>query len=136
MKNLLAVAVIGVSLIGCAGTGPGMSENDAGAKLMHSGEFSRAETHLVRALEADSKNPYALSNLGYVYEMSGRYSQSREMYQRVVDLRTNEKKPNVDLGAETESGNADDKESFHDLAVKHLAGLKDRTDRTDLAFKQ
>ncbi len=133
MKNLLAAAVIGTSLIGCATTPPGMSENDAGFKLANAGQYSQAESYFLRALEANPNNPYALANLGQVYEMSGRFSQSREMYQRLLNVPPNAQ-PNVlrKFG----QGINDETESFHDMAERNLASMKDKADNTNVAFNR
>ena len=135
MKNLLVAAVISASLIGCAATAPGMSDNDAGFKLAKAGQYSQAEPYFDRALAANPNNPYALTNLGNIYEMSGRYSQSREMYQRLLKLPPNAT-PTVEyeFNAPNKDPNEDGTNSFRDIATKNLASMKDKVDRTDMAY--
>ncbi len=131
MKNLLAAAVIGGSLIGCATTPPGMSENDAGFKLAKAGQYSQAEPYFERALAANPNNPYVLTNLGTIYQMSGRFSQSREMYQMILKLPPN-RTPNVEYAFNGPNDDVDN--SFHDIAIKNLASMKGKVDRTDKVF--
>lgn len=131
MKNLLTVAVISVSLVGCAATAPGMSDNAAGFKLAKAGQYSQAEPYFDRALAANPNNPYPLTNLGYIYELSGRFSKSRDMYQRVLQLpRTST--PTIEY--EFNDPNDNENDSFRAIATRNLESMKNKVDRVDMAF--
>ena len=51
-------------------------------------QWSDAETVLLQALESDANDPYALLNLGVVYQQTGRDDQARDMYNRVIESDT------------------------------------------------
>jgi tetratricopeptide (TPR) repeat protein len=57
---------------------------DQGYKALSEGNYHDAETYLNSALDANPSNPYALLNMGVVYENTQRLDQAREMYARVV----------------------------------------------------
>lgn len=57
-----------------------------GFTAMSNGDYSTAEHLLNQALKMNDKNPYALLNLGVVYQETQRYEEARELYQSVIDL--------------------------------------------------
>jgi tetratricopeptide (TPR) repeat protein len=57
-----------------------------GYEAIRAENYRDAETYLDAALQANPSNPYALLNLGVVYERTGRIDQARGMYARVILL--------------------------------------------------
>lgn len=57
-----------------------------GYLAMSAGDYGTAEILLKRALDINEKNPYALLNLGVVYQETGRYEKARQAYQSVIDI--------------------------------------------------
>jgi cell division protein FtsN len=51
-------------------------------------DYLGAERYLDEALELNPDNPYALFNMGVVYENTGRQQQAISLYQKVVELTT------------------------------------------------
>lgn len=49
-------------------------------------EWNEAEPYLLEALEENEDNPYAVLNLGVVYQQTGRDIEAREMYNRVIEM--------------------------------------------------
>jgi len=89
-KNLLAMTFAGLLLLGCTTTRPGMVDVNNGFEHLKVGEYTQAEPFFNKALEADADNPYALLNLGVVYQNTGRVSQAKEMYRKVIALNPEE----------------------------------------------
>jgi Tfp pilus assembly protein PilF len=88
--------MMGFALAGCAsleedwrryGGGP-MSEDmklsDQGFDALSEGNYQEAETYLEEALTVNPLNPYALLNMGVVYESTGRLEKARLMYLKVM----------------------------------------------------
>jgi Tfp pilus assembly protein PilF len=87
--RLFLIASIAAALGGCAVT------PSSETKLVKSGfeyilnqQWSEAESVLLQALESNADDPYALLNLGAVYQQTGRNEEAREMYNRVIDSGT------------------------------------------------
>ena len=59
---------------------------DLGFAKLQNGEFAKAKGYFQQALKINPDNPYALINLGIVYEHEGNSDQAVRMYQRVLDL--------------------------------------------------
>jgi general secretion pathway protein D len=69
---------------------PGNSEDmelsDQGFELLEDKEYDKAKEYFERALEINPDNPYALLNLGVVYDEKGQKDKAIGMYQRVIRL--------------------------------------------------
>ena len=80
------VAALAVSLLlsACASTDQRLA--DKGFEAIENGQLVDAERVLTEALDSNPDNPYALLNLGAVYQRTGRFDQAREMFERVVAL--------------------------------------------------
>ena len=83
---LLAIALI---CVGCSGS----SYITQDTYLAHQGflellkeNYAMAEANLLVSLDIDPRNPYALLNLGAVYQDTGRTWQAVEMYEKVIEL--------------------------------------------------
>ena len=59
------------------------------ANAIQEGNLTQAERELLLVIAEDPHNPYALLNLAYVYQQSGRNDQARILYERVLELRGN-----------------------------------------------
>ena len=96
MKMARAFGVLSILLL-TACSGLGSSENreadlvENGYTAMAGGDYATAEYLLNQALEINRKNPYALLNLGVIYQETGRYDKARKFYQSVIDLKPNQK---------------------------------------------
>lgn len=98
MRNtgLTFILIICVALIGCAtldedmglmgyGTlSQDMSLSNQGFEELLRGNYQQAEKYLEEALSLNPVNPYALLNMGVVYQNTGRISQARLMYIKVI----------------------------------------------------
>ncbi len=59
---------------------------DLGYKAILENRLGEAETRLNSALAINPHNPYALLNLGVVYQTTGRYAEARKLYRKVIAL--------------------------------------------------
>ena len=59
---------------------------DIGFAKLQKKEYAKARDFFQRALAIDPDNPYALINMGIVYEHEGGKTQAAEMYRQVLDL--------------------------------------------------
>jgi Flp pilus assembly protein TadD len=80
------VAALAVSLLlsACASTDQRLA--DKGFEAIENGQLVDAERVLTEALDSNPDNPYALLNLGAVYQRTGRFDQAQEMFERVIAL--------------------------------------------------
>ncbi len=63
-----------------------MELSNQGFELLEDKEYDKAKEYFERALEINPDNPYALLNLGVVYEKKGQKDKAIGMYQRVIRL--------------------------------------------------
>jgi Tfp pilus assembly protein PilF len=85
-------------------------------------EWPAAEEDMLKALEADPTNLYALMNLGFVYEQTGRDTEAMEMYSRVIDA--------SESGLATRSGRSKEQaKSLATLAERNLRMMRYRRSR-------
>ena len=59
------------------------------ANAIQEGNLTLAERELLLVVAENPHDPYALLNLAYVYQQSGRSDQARILYERVLGMRTN-----------------------------------------------
>jgi len=80
------VAALAVSLLlsACASTDQRLANK--GFEAIEKGQLVDAERILTEALDANLDNPYALLNLGTVYQRTGRFDQAQDMFERVIAL--------------------------------------------------
>ncbi len=55
-----------------------------GFDKMKDGEYAEAREYFLEALDIDPDNPYALYNLGIIYEQEGNFTEAFNSYQRVI----------------------------------------------------
>ena len=70
--------------MGCAGKDKKLTTRSYEAIVMN--DYLAAEKYLEEALAVNPDNPYALFNMGVVYEKTGRQQQAISMYQKVLYL--------------------------------------------------
>ncbi len=107
-RLILVVALAAVALAGCSSLLPEAAREykaikekilarepeisndqrlaDLGYKAITEGRLGEAETRLNSALAINPHNPYALLNLGVVYQSTGRFEEARRLYERVIAL--------------------------------------------------
>ena len=61
-----------------------MSLNDLGFEKMQKNNYPQAKEYFLKALDSDPDNPFAMLNLGVVYEREGDAAQALRMYQAVI----------------------------------------------------
>jgi hypothetical protein len=75
---------IGLGLSGCATQD--MELSNQGFQEISGRNYGPAEVHLEKALSINPDNPYALLNIGVVYQETGRLDKARQMYERLIAL--------------------------------------------------
>jgi cell division septation protein DedD len=70
--------------MGCAGKD--MKLTTQGSEAIFMNDYKNAEKYLNEALALNPENPYALLNMGVVYENTDRQEQAIAMYQKVIDI--------------------------------------------------
>jgi general secretion pathway protein D len=63
---------------------------DIGYEKLSGGQNLAAKEYFMESLEIDPNNPFALINLGVLFEKEQAYPQAIQMYQRVIDTGTYE----------------------------------------------
>ena len=90
----LAIVLLPILLIGCASTpekAPDVNLSEQAFQAIAAGDYEEAEALLEVALSINPDNPYALLNLGVVYQQTGRIDQAREQYVKVILLNSQER---------------------------------------------
>lgn len=87
---IIAVIVVPLFLVGCA-TSRDMKLANKGFSHIENGQLVEAEQVLTEAVQANPNNPYALLNLGTVYQRTGRFDEAREMFEKVIAMNPTEK---------------------------------------------
>jgi len=105
-----------VFLTGCAGLSADMRLSNRGYEDILSRNYTQAEKNLAEALAINPHNPYALINMGVVYENTGREAQAREMYEKARAVGSRE------VPSRTSQDWAKDK-SLAEIAEKDAGGL-------------
>lgn len=85
------ILIIAVVLVGCVTLSGDMRLSNKGFGEIKKGNFQEAEKYLQEALSINPNNPYAILNMGTVYNNTGRKDQAREMFNKVISLSGKEK---------------------------------------------
>ena len=109
MQKLLLFAALSAISVGAQAKQP---VDNLGAKAILAADFSAAETKLTAQLRREPGLPEALLNLAYVYRATGRATDARDLYERVLS------RPNLEL----ESGETP--AWSHDIARLGLARMQ------------
>ncbi len=84
-----------VLLAGCSGSSSQVKQDvylaDQGYQELVKGNYEKAEANLKVALSINPQNPYALLNLGVLYQNTGRVKEAREMYRKLLALNPKDK---------------------------------------------
>ncbi len=91
-------AIIFALFWGCATTTRDMTYSNLAFEELSNKNYGRAEDYLKKALELNPDNPYAVLNMGVVYQNTGRPEEARQMYQKVIEMdsKANAEKSNKD----------------------------------------
>ena len=76
-------------MVACSSTpekAPDMDLADQAFEAIAAGDYEKAEALLEVALSINPDNPYALLNLGVVYQNTGRIENAREQYVKIILL--------------------------------------------------
>jgi len=68
-----------------------MELSEQAFEAIAAGDFEKAEAILEVALSINPENPYALLNLGVVYQNTNRVEKAREQYVKVILMEAEEK---------------------------------------------
>jgi len=80
------VLMLAFIMAGCSTLRRDQRYSNWGFDELANGNYKKAEEYLQKALEANPNNPYAILNMGVVYQKTGRKEQAREMYEKVLSL--------------------------------------------------
>jgi len=88
MKKLsLLILALGVGILGCAATtSKDMRLSNQALESINNRNYLEAEKYLNQALAENPNNPYALLNLGVVFQNTNRSAQAQVMYEKVIKL--------------------------------------------------
>ena len=114
--NVMVFVAIAVLMFGCSMVAKDVQLTETGFQQLQANELEAAEQSFVEALNHNPNNPYAMLNLGVVYQNTNRIDQAVEMYQQVIDRNGPET-----VGKSTKEGNAG--KTLVDLAKANLSNL-------------
>jgi general secretion pathway protein D len=92
---------------------------DLGYQFLEAKDYDKAKQYLEKALEINPDNPYALLNMGVVYEAEGKRDEAIKMYEKVITLN-----PEDRVFESTDSEKIGHKLS--DIATDNLKRLKEK----------
>lgn len=86
MKKNLVILIFGVIFVlpNCASLKTSNVLNNEGFALLQKGKYNEAHTKFEEALKRDSDHPFALNNLGVIYEKRGQYLDALRLYQQAA----------------------------------------------------
>ena len=96
-----------------------MRLSDLGYQFLEAKDYEKAKQYFEQALEINPDNPYALLNLGVVYEAQGNRDEAIKMYEKVITLN-----PEDRAFESTDSEKIGHKLS--DIATENLKRLKEK----------
>lgn len=85
----LFIIIVSLLLISCSSTfekAPDVDLSEQAFEAISAGDYEKAEALLEVALSINPDNPYALLNLGVVYQNTGRIEKAREQYVKIILL--------------------------------------------------
>jgi len=85
----LSIILLSLSflLISCSSTpekAPDVDLSEQAFEALSEGDYEQAEALLEVALSINPDNPYAILNLGVVYQRTGRIEKAREQYVKII----------------------------------------------------
>jgi len=63
-----------------------MELSDLGYRCLQTKEYGKAKEYFEKAIEINPDNPYALLNMGVVYEMEGNKDKAIKMYKKLIAI--------------------------------------------------
>lgn len=132
MKKFLWFCLIlwlGLGVSGCATQD--MQLSNEGFQAISKRDYAQAEGPLKKALSINPDNPYALLNMGVVYQETGRLDKARQMYERLIALQSEEVAEESNSGSFAGKGLVDiAKENLKLLEAQEaeLAAIRKRAD--------
>lgn len=85
---IIAIIISGCGMNSQANLPYDMTIANEGYEALIRQDYDKAEAFFELALSVNPENPYALLNLGVVYQNTGRYEQAKKMYQKVIELKS------------------------------------------------
>lgn len=88
IKALFTIILL-LLLVSCSSTpekAPDVDLSEQAFEAISAGDYEKAEALLEVALSINPDNPYALLNLGVVYQNTGRIEKAREQYVKIILL--------------------------------------------------
>ena len=85
----LFIIILSFLLVSCSSTpekAPDVDLSEQAFEAISAGDYEKAEALLEVALSINPDNPYALLNLGVVYQNTGRIEKAREQYVKIILL--------------------------------------------------
>lgn len=121
MRNCIA-AILVLIVTGCAGTSNSaipydMTLTNEGYNELMRSNFEQAEAFFELALSVNPENPYALLNLGVVYQNTGQIDKAKQMYQKVIDM-------NSQLTAKSSTDSKFEGKSLAEIAKINIKSLE------------
>lgn len=113
----LTGALSAIAVTGCTTTTCDNRLAVSGYEYIEEGDLGAAEHVLNAALDLNPDNSYALLNLGVVYEKTGRTADAREMYNRVVEIDSDDTASRTTVAAE-------EGKALTDIAKRNLYTLQ------------
>ena len=113
---LASVLLLCVCVAGCAGPKDERLAQQ-GYEAMSAGNNAEAAKHYEEALKVNPENPYALLNLGVVYQRMGKKAEAKATYEKLIKL-------DPDTTAEVGEKAGTDGVKLTDLARKNLKDME------------
>lgn len=114
--------IAGICILGAIVTSGCMTKDmrvmDKGFNSLENGDLVKAEAYFNESLAINPDNPFAMLNLGVVYEKSGRNTEARAMYNKVINSGSQDKAGKT-TGETSKAGMA-----LIDMAKENLANMK------------
>lgn len=118
------LAILVLIVMGCAGASNSnvpydMTLANEGFKELMRENYEQAEAFFDLALSVNPDNPYALLNLGVVYQNTGRPDKAKLMYQKVIDM-------NPQLTAKSSTDSNFEGKSLAEIAKINIQSLENK----------
>ena len=92
-SHIMLILLLSLMLLSCASTPdvpPDVDLTEQAFEAISEGDFKKAEALLEVALSINPNNPYAILNMGVVYQSTNRIEMAREQYVKIILLNSKE----------------------------------------------
>ncbi len=96
-----------------------MELSDLGYRCLQAKEYDKAKEYLEKALKINPDNPYALLNMGVVYEMKENKDKAIKMYEKLIAI-------NPDVRADVSTDSEKKGYKLVDIAKNNLEKLLEK----------